>query len=243
MSMEQGTGLGAAQRPETVTHVVLEAIRNAIVNQDLPSGARITEAGLASQLQVSKTPVREALLRLREIGLIEPDGRRGGRIVQPSRRTIGEAYEVREALETYAARAAAERAHAPDARRITRLADRSLQAARAGDLESFRIADDELHRAVATCSGNERLATSIDQSLFLVTALRRRDVPGTAASIECAEAHIHVAKCIRARDVDGAGRAMAGHIRHVAQLVLAAFDECHGASSASLVPGTLTAAN
>ena len=115
-----------AARPDTLTHVVLEAIRSAIVNQELPAGARVTEAGLARQLNVSKTPVREALLQLREIGLIEADERRGGRILSPSRSTISDAYEVREALEVFAAGAAATRSDDRSIRRIYRTADRSL---------------------------------------------------------------------------------------------------------------------
>jgi len=219
--------LSLAERPDTLTHVVLEAIRNAIVNQELPAGTRVTEAGLARQLNVSKTPVREALLQLREIGLIEPEERRGGRILSPSRRSISDAYEVREALEVFAAGAAAESSDERSAKRIYRIADRSLRAAKAGDLAEFKTADYEFHRAIAASAGNPRLELSIEQSLTLVSALRQRDVPGTAASIECAKSHIRVATAIRDRDVEGAGRAMAAHVRHVAELVLAAYDECH----------------
>src|ERR1700716_2927871 len=94
-------------RPESLSEVVYETIRDAIVNRTIPPGVRVTEAGLAKQLNVSKTPVREALLRLREIGLIEPSGVRGGRIILPSPTSIRQAYEVRLALETFAAEAAA----------------------------------------------------------------------------------------------------------------------------------------
>lgn len=233
--------LGVAERPETLTEIVLETIRNAIVNHDLPAGARVTEADLARQLNVSKTPVREALLRLREIGLIEPDERRGGRIVRPSRRAISDAYEVREALETYAAATAAERGDKRAVRAIVRLADRSLTAARAGDLVNFRLADDQLHRAIASCTGNERLTVSVEQSLFLVSVLRRRDVPGTAASVECAEDHVEVAKALCTRDVEVAARAMACHIRRVAELVLTAYDECHGAKAGNRPEVTMAA--
>jgi DNA-binding GntR family transcriptional regulator len=231
-----------AARPDTLTHVVLEAIRSAIVNQELPAGARVTEAGLARQLNVSKTPVREALLQLREIGLIEADERRGGRILSPSRSTISDAYEVREALEVFAAGAAATRSDDRSIRRIYRAAERSLRAASAGDLEEFKRFDDEFHRAIASSTSNQRLELSIERSLTLVSALRQRDVPGTAASIECGQAHMRVAAAIRDRDADGAARAMSDHVRFVADLVLAAYDECHDEESRSSIGTPLTAA-
>src|SRR5262245_11921143 len=93
-----------ATRPALLAEMVQDAIRDAIVTRRLSPGERITEAALAKQLGVSKTPVREALLKLEYIGLIEPDGARGGRIITPSPESIRSAYEVRMGLETQAVR-------------------------------------------------------------------------------------------------------------------------------------------
>lgn len=216
--------LGAAERPETLSGIVLERIRGAIVNQELAAGARVTEAGLAQLLNVSKTPVREALYRLREIGLIESDARRGGRVVAPSRQAIVDAYGVREALECFAAETAAAAANAAGARLIQELARRSLAAARSGDLRGFRTADDELHRAVATCAGNERLATSIDQSLSLVSALRNRDAPEAALYVACGKDHVQVARAIREGEGERARAVMAQHIRRIRDVVVLTFE-------------------
>ncbi len=60
-------------KPESLADVVYSAIREAIVSKQLLPGERVTEAGLATRLHVSKTPVREAMLRLQEVGLIEAD--------------------------------------------------------------------------------------------------------------------------------------------------------------------------
>lgn len=66
------------RRADSLTYSVYEAIKQAIVNGRLPANTRVTEAALARQLVVSKTPVREALLRLKEIGLIEAEGPKAG---------------------------------------------------------------------------------------------------------------------------------------------------------------------
>ena len=117
---------------------VFESIQSAIKDKSLPPGRRVTEADLAAQLNVSKTPVREAFIKLRQIGLLEPDGRRAWRVIQLSRPTIDDACEVREALEVSAARAAAERATAEQREAISEAAERSLEAAGAGDKDVFR---------------------------------------------------------------------------------------------------------
>jgi len=67
----------------TLTDMVFESIKSAIIEKSLPPGSRVSEAALATQLNVSKTPVRETLLRLRHIGLVHLTG--GGlRVVTPS---------------------------------------------------------------------------------------------------------------------------------------------------------------
>ena len=92
-------------RASNLVDLVFEQVRAAILDKSLAPGLRVTEAGLAKHLNVSKTPVREALLRLRQIGLIEDDGRRGGRVIAPSQIAIEHAFEVREALEAFTAAA------------------------------------------------------------------------------------------------------------------------------------------
>ena len=122
------------EAPERLADVVYDAIRQSITDKTLAPGARVTEGGIAEQLGVSKTPVREALLRLRRIGVIEPDGVRGGRVVRPSRSAIREAYEVREALEVFAVRSVAERVSGRDLDRISEAASLSLKGAEQGEL-------------------------------------------------------------------------------------------------------------
>lgn len=208
-------------RPESLSDVVYETIRDAIINRAIPPGARVTETGLASQLNVSKTPVREALLKLREIGLIEPHGARGGRVVLPSPIAIRNAYEARLALETFAAQTAARRAGAADKDRIEAIARTCLEHAEAGDLDGFKAYDAEFHEAIVLSTGNPRLVSIVADTVALVTALRRRDVPRAQISVECARAHVGIAAAISAGDDDKASAKMAEHLRHVEACVLA----------------------
>ena len=176
---------------------------------------------MAEDLNVSKTPVREAFVRLREIGLIEPDGRRGGRVVQASRPTIAEMYEVREGLEAQAARLAAERADTEAKACIARAAARSLTGAQANDRNAFQIADLGFHEAIAASTRNDRLETLVRNSLDLIAAVRLRDFRDVEASRRCAEAHVAIAEAIARADAAAAAEHMREHIRHVCEMVLA----------------------
>jgi DNA-binding GntR family transcriptional regulator len=208
-------------RPERLADVVYDAIRQSIMDKTLPPGARVTESAIAEQLGVSKTPVREALLRLRRIGVIEPDGVRGGRVVRPSLSAIRQAYEVREALEVFAVRTAAERVNPGDLERMSDAARRSFEHAADGDQVGFREWDFVFHRAIAQAAANPHLAELIEDVFTLIGTLRQRDFPDTGFSVDCGKAHIRIAEAIARRDVLEAETATREHIRQVEGYVLA----------------------
>jgi DNA-binding GntR family transcriptional regulator len=205
----------AELQPDNLSMRVFESIQAAIRDKSLPPGKRVTEADLAAQLNVSKTPVREAFIKLRQTGLLEPDGRRAWRVIQLSRQTIDDACEVREALEVSAARAAAERATDAQRAAISEAAARSLDAATAGDNPVFRSWDDRFHRAISDGSENARLKGLIDDTLLLIATLRLRDLPHRQASIACAQAHVAIAESIAGGSATEAGEAMRAHVRQV----------------------------
>jgi len=204
-----------------VSQLVIEAIRMGIVNRALPPGSTVTESGLAKQLNVSKTPVREALISLREVGLIEPAGRRGDRVVRPSRTKVQNAYDVREALEVFTARLAAERADPDQREQIRAAAERSLRGAHSGDTEMFRLGDEDFHAAITGVSNNPQLEKAMDHVFTLIVTLRQRDAPDREVSVRCGEDHVAIAAAIASSDVDAAGALIRGHIRYIANHVLA----------------------
>ncbi|MCU1412410.1 MAG: hypothetical protein JWR04_3117 [Rhodoglobus sp.] len=213
-----------ASRPASLTEMVQDAIRDAIVSRRLSPGDRITEAALAKQLEVSKTPVREALLKLEYIGLIESDGGRGGRIITPSLESIRAAYQVRIGLETQGARILAE----SDGRRTGDArahAEACLRAAEVDDRSGFREYDRKFHMSLAEATGNPLLERLIHDAFDLTWTLRDREVPVTDDSLNCAHQHIDVMVAIEASQPDQADNAMRRHIENVQDLVLTTFSE------------------
>lgn len=221
-SAARDSSLGLAHRPDSLALSVYTTIRQAIVDGRLPAGTRVTEAGLAKELGVSKTPVREALLRLKEVGLIESDGPRVDRIVTASVDRVRDAYEVREALEGKSARLAAQRGDQLLLLAARREAERTVVAADKGDDASYRAADEAFHASIAAAGGNERLARLIADTNALITTLRQRDLPGIDASPLCASQHMMIAKALLSGDADAAGRLMEEHVRSVGTEIIAA---------------------
>ncbi len=159
----------------TMVGAAYDMLRRRILSNELPPGARFLEPELAQQLGMSRTPVREALIRLEAEELVRVIPRRGIQIAPVSVHAMEEIYEIVTALEAAAARRLAGRM--PDAARLAPLRaalermDAALDAARldAGRLDAWGDADEAFHRALITQAGNERLAA---------VALRYRDQVG-----------------------------------------------------------------
>ena len=220
--------LAATIPRQSLADAVYAAIREAITNKTFLPGRRLTEAGLAEQLDVSKTPVREALLRLREVGLVEPTGGRGGRVVRPSAKRLTDAFEVRAAIEPFTARVAAQRASAGERRGIESAALGSMNAASAADIELFRHHDGTFHRLIATASGNPQLERMLDDTLVVICALVERDVPDIATSIDGGRQHVEIADAIAERRAGDAALGMHEHIEMVSGHILAEFARKQG---------------
>lgn len=205
--------LSLSQRPESLTDLVYDAILGAITSKVLAPGSRVTENGLAKELSVSKTPVREALLRLKESGLIEDHGRRGGRIAVVSVEAITDAFEAREALEVYLARRAAESASEAVAARISETAVASGRAARDNITELYTASDVEFHTAISHAVGNPVIESMLSNLLARIAAFRELQSQ-RSFSLTCADEHMAIAKAISEGDADRAGEVMRDHIRH-----------------------------
>jgi DNA-binding GntR family transcriptional regulator len=207
-------------KPESLTQMVYHTIREAIVSKQIVPGTPVSEASLARDLQVSKTPVREALLRLQSVGLIEPHGGRGVRVVSPSREIIEQAYEIRGVLESGAARMAAVRATTAQKQEVLDAASASLSAAESGDASGFVHWDGIFHLTVAESVRNPRLLTLVENALSLTSVLRQRDAPAKTDATTCARQHVAIAEAIIAGDSSEAAEVAAQHAHDVQNMVV-----------------------
>jgi DNA-binding GntR family transcriptional regulator len=183
------------------------------VEKAIPPGTRVTEASLAAQLNVSKTPVREALLELRQAGLIEDWGRRGGRIVAPSERRLREISETREALATYLARRAAEVATIKQREQVLKIATQGYKAAQMEDSDSYHKENLNFYEYLAEVIDNRMILDLIRKNLTLGAVLRLRDYAKAIPLVRFAEGNLAVAKAISEGKPDDADAAARERIR------------------------------
>jgi DNA-binding GntR family transcriptional regulator len=208
-----------------LTHRAYQHIQSEILAGRLPSGTLISETRIAEQLGISRTPVGEAIRTLASEGWVEQQPRRGTVVRSFSRREIIELYELREALETFAAAKAA--VVVPDTVlfRLDRYCDEmhglgeQLAASGASTLEDvalkrFLAADMAFHLLIVRTAGNSRIMKLVKQTRTISRLFRMRRQRHSLKVIEKAfEFHRRVAEALRAGDGDAAGAAMAEHIQ------------------------------
>jgi DNA-binding GntR family transcriptional regulator len=177
--------------------------------------ARIVETQVARELGTSQAPVREALRGLAALGVVEITPFRGARVRRPTRRELLEAYAVRSALETLAARLGVPRMRDDDLAELGEHMDRMQTAARAGDGHAVAEADASFHGRIVELADNatlEKVWRSLEPfSRTYLTLV----VPGADPQWS-ADLHTPILAALRARDVDAVVAALQGHFDDVA---------------------------
>ncbi|MEA2271003.1 MAG: hypothetical protein QOC64_3613 [Solirubrobacteraceae bacterium] len=143
-------------------------LRQAMSTGEYSAGNRLEETTVAAQLGMSRTPVREALQRLRSDGLVVDSGRGGAVVATLSTDEMRQLYEMRATLEALAAGLAAQRQRdgflsPSDINRLAQLAEAFEQVAPTGDVRATVRANAELHRAIALLAGNHFVTEALDR--------------------------------------------------------------------------------
>lgn len=185
------------------------------------SGQRLVVQSLAAAYHASPTPVREALVELASLGLVDLLPNRGA-VVQPfGPQEIREISQIRRLLEVEATSCACGRIPIEDLSALERefLQLEVLPHDQAWDLRS-RAADSQLHSLVANCCGSRRLAAEIGRYLALFRALRdvshQRDAWTNYSRSNDVPEHLAIVAALAERDAMTAGQAMDRHIRSAA---------------------------
>jgi len=197
-----------------------EAILNNILSGALPSGTTVSEVALAKDLNVSRTPVHQALARLAKEGLIEHRAGLQPRIARFTREDVIEIYDMRLLLESAATQRAARRMDPRALAELTKEAD-ALAAAPDGPEWSKQALefDSRFHDAVAAASGNRRLRQEIAKYRLLVRAFC--SMTGSSENLrEALREHQIVLKALADRHPAAAGQAMAQHVQKRVDAVL-----------------------
>ncbi|WP_051845402.1 GntR family transcriptional regulator [Streptomyces globisporus] len=182
-----------------------EALREAIVRGDLAPGASLKDADLAERLGLSRAPVREALARLGDEGLVESKPQSYTRVTRPVSRVVRDAASVVRVMHELTARTGVPLLGPEGIRTMREANERFAAAVRASDVEAALNADDELHQVLVVASGNHAAAATIARYTPLIRRVERR-LFGDAGSCGSAELHARLIEACAAGDAEEAVR-------------------------------------
>jgi DNA-binding GntR family transcriptional regulator len=190
-----------------------QLIKKKIITLELPPSSLINEQALMEELELGRTPIREALQRLAAEGLVNTVPRRGMFVANISITDLQKIFEVRLLLEGFCARLAAQRITEEQIAQMERVLQ-DLEQARNGDVEALMAIDDHFHHLLYQAADNEFLAEVLDRlyapslRLWYLVLDRLSDVR------EAIEQHRGIVEALKAGD---GARAEALMQQHVAQ--------------------------
>jgi DNA-binding GntR family transcriptional regulator len=214
MPVARARGKGGATVEERgLNQRAYEEIRRRILEGELLPSSPLSEHQLATALHLSRTPVREAIKRLEKEGLVRSIPSRGTFITELSAHDILEIYQIRERLESLATRIAAEQMTLEEVEMLEQeLAFSEWCATEGRDGEALE-SDVCFHKLIITATQNQRLGSilaTLDDQMYRIRLLLPRSSGWLA---EALHEHRTIVARIKARDGDGAERAMEQHLR------------------------------
>ncbi|MGY1605950.1 MULTISPECIES: GntR family transcriptional regulator [unclassified Geodermatophilus] len=181
----------------------LARIRTAIVSGELAPGTVVKDADLAARLGLSVAPVRAALARLVDEGLVEAKPQSHTRVTPLRPRQVHDAAVVVRAMHELAAREATGRVTGDDVAAMRAANERFAAAVRDGDVGAALAADDDLHAVLLARAGNTALTATVERFTPAVRRLERARF-AAAHGRESVVLHDRLIAACAARDVDAA---------------------------------------
>jgi DNA-binding GntR family transcriptional regulator len=191
---------------------VYETLKSAILALELKPREHLVIGDLAAYYQISRTPVREALIMLERDGWVQNDGRRGAMVTVPSAESILQAIEVQAVLEAHITRRATELATAAQLREIAAILDAADASIERGEEDDSRVHGLRFHEKLAEIAGNPRMRAEVvvlEEHVSRVRPLVWHK--GAAPADKSASQHREIFNAMRRRDAEQASQLMFDH--------------------------------
>ncbi len=204
---------------------VYEILKKSIIFQEIQPGEKVDEEAVAKQLGVSRTPIRETLCRLENEGIVKIIPRRGAFVVKHSREKINEILMVREALEGFAARMAADHADGSTMEQMRFLFKDFSESNIRDRSKDYSQADLEFHNLIIQTSKNNLLINLMNTLNDHIQMVRLQTVSLEGRPEQSLIEHFKIIGALEQKDSSLAESLMREHIRNVRQSALRNFEE------------------
>lgn len=206
----------AAQK--SMTELVAERIREAIVLGTFPLGTKLSEQKLAEQLQVSRSPVREALVLLQIEGLVRVLPKRGSFVFSPDPDVINDLCEHRAILETVCLELAFSRDHAGLLAGMQDGLDQMHRAIQSSDTRQYSLGDLKYHRSIISNSNNASIIKVYETTIGPLMALRTHLFTISGITLDRSmQEHAELLEACVTKDIARAQSICTKHINHLAE--------------------------
>jgi DNA-binding GntR family transcriptional regulator len=179
------------------------------------SGAPLSENRIAAQLNISRTPVREALQRLEKEGLVKRGDNARFAVSQLTMQEVNDTCDLLEVLDTYICRKASGQMSETDVALLKQSVDEMTRAAATGDQDSWSAADLAFHRTVNSIAGNQLVADTVKETRRRIQRFWLRASSRQSRLEACSQEHVVLAEAIVTQDYDAIEPAVKTHIGHM----------------------------
>lgn len=200
-------------RKQSLQVQAYQALRSAILSGELLAGTRLVETQLAKQLQVSRTPIREAIRQLQQENLITIDASGTLRVATLSMQDAVQLYTCRIALEQLSVVGACETATDGEIEALHKLVIAAEQMERSQSTNAHLLnLDYQFHRSIARSSGNLWLTSLLDQVFDQMALLRIQTLQRNPQVLEIRQEHREIYQAIADRDAKQAVNMVVSHL-------------------------------
>jgi DNA-binding GntR family transcriptional regulator len=201
--------------PVSLEKLAYDAIKSAILGFKLKPGDALVESDLAQQLGISKTPVRDALLRLEKEGLVVKIPYKGSYVSEITKQTVIELFQIRAVMEGLAAGLAAPFLTDADIHACEEFISRHLQALQAGDIEAAAVYNRKFHQTILQRCPNQRLLQILSNLDDHIQRFRLLSNYQRGKVLKSVQEHEAILDAVRRKSASEVENAMKAHLSNV----------------------------
>lgn len=215
----------------TLRERTYEEILGMILSGELLPGSQIDERALIERLNVSRTPIREAISVLAKEGLVEIQPYRGFSVRRFTAKQVRDLYDLRRQLECFAIRLAVDNISNAHIAELEAILNASVAALEAADMSEYGAHDRDFHDLIADLSGNDALVDTLARLSRQIQICRMIANQSPDFAARAAQERDDILDALRRRDADRASALMDAHILDVQQAVMRQIGEDFGAAN------------
>lgn len=205
------------QKP--LKELVYLELKHKILTGEIASQTRLMEIDLSEKMNVSRTPIREAIKRLADDGLVKVEPRRGAYVANISIKDMLDVFEVREDMEGFVAKLASERITDEQKKELATIAAEYEAAIKRPDKESIIELDEKFHNYIVACCNNETLAELINYVQELSLRFRYLYYDDYSVYASTADQHNNIMQAINEGRGEDARREADAHVKGLKEFV------------------------